>query len=76
MLSTPTVLQGVFQPPFEQIVSLYCYWQTVYYDFLKFFGKCVKVQFKCRIQSKNSTINTLNNNSGASNEESSLTTLL
>ena len=41
MLSTPTVLQGVFQPPFEHIVYIYCYWQPVYYDFLKTFWEKV-----------------------------------
>ena len=69
MLSTPTVLQGVFQPPFEQIVYFYRYWQPVYYNFLKILGESVKVEFKCRIQSKNSIMNTLSNSSGACNEE-------
>ena len=58
MLSTPTVLQGVFQPPFEHIVYIYRYWQPVYYDF-----------FRCCIQSKNSIMNTLKHNSDASNDE-------
>ena len=76
MLSTPTVLQGVFQPPFEHIVYIYRYWQPVYYDFLKNLGKSVKVEFKCCIQSKNLITNTLNNSSGASNEENCVDDLI
>ena len=76
VLSTPIVLQGVFQLPFEHIVHIHRYWQPVYYVFSKILRKGVKVEFKCCIQSKNSIMNTLNNSSGASNEKNCVDDLI